>query len=199
LAIYLKDVEMKRNRVKFLNPDLPPVLRVEVRLKGDKLRQYLTDAEWRTIGGHPRLVSFMPEDLKKSHLNVVGKLSGTFRTTPLEGNVGDKTGRMMGMVAANSELTIAEQLAFYKRSFLTKAIDGSARNTLSRLRKAALIELALHSPVTLTDLFCDSAWLHQPMVTAPRLEAMTQARHATIQIHPEVAATYRTSTRPSQA
>lgn len=196
VAIYRKDLHMKRTRVKFLNPDMPPVLRIEVRLKDDKLRQYLPDATWRTIDGQPRLVCFRPEDVKKSHLDVAGKFAGIFRTKPLAKRTGDKIGRMMGMVAARSEITIAELLDFYKSSFFTKASTGSARNTLCRLRKAAEQELALYSPVTFSDLFSDDAWHSQPMATAPRLEAMVQARHRHIGPHPIVAATYGSKPEP---
>lgn len=68
--------------------------------------------------------------------------------------------------------------------------NATVANNKCRLHKAARHELSLLSPVKLSEIFSDEAWSYQPDICVPKLEAMTQARHAWVEIHPQVAAVY---------
>ena len=199
IRVYRKDLHMaeKKGGSKISVPG--PMLRMEVALQGEKLREYLNHATWREIDGTPRLISFRPADLKQAHFDVMSQLKGCYTRLAEAGErANDIIGRLMGWVTFTTGLSLDDQFEHYKRRSPFKNKDTQA-NTKSRLFKAARDEMSLLSQVHLADLFCDSAWLNQPVVTMPKLEQMTQARHANIDVHPLVAAVYASSPRPSQS
>lgn len=192
VRIYRKDIEMvKKHRRKYVtNPQ--PVLRIEVRLKGDKLAHYLRGGTWKVLAGTSRLVSFRPADLKPPFMEVMTRFDGCFARVPSTDGAdsNDRLGRMMGWVATQTGLSVEDQFDYYQKRFLVGSAVGSARNAKSMLRKAARDEQSLLSPVQLEELFSEVAWLSQPVIDVPELEAMTRARHRGIGINPLVADVY---------
>jgi hypothetical protein len=168
------------------------VLRIEVKLKGEKIKQYLPDGVWKLIDGTSRLVSFRPPALQSGLLDVVTKFDGCYTRVPAANgeDTNDKLGRMMGWVASQNGPSVDEQFDYYQKRFLGGSAVGSARNAKSILRKAARAEQSLLSSVKLEELFSEAAWDSQPVIEVPELEAMTQARHRGIGINPLVADVY---------
>jgi hypothetical protein len=192
VRIYRKDIEMvkKHGKKRVTNPQ--PVLRIEVRLKGDKLAQYLRGGTWKVLSGTSRLVSFRPADLKPPFMEVITGFDGCFTRVPdPDGAESDhKLGRMMGWVASQTSLSVEDQFDYYQKRVLIGSTVGSVRNAKGTLRKAARDEQSLLSPVQLEELFSEAAWLSQPVIEVPDLEAMTRARHRGIGINPLVADVY---------
>jgi hypothetical protein len=195
VRIYRKDIEMvkKHRRKRVTNPQ--PVLRIEVRLKGDKLAQYVRGGTWKVIEGTSRLVSFRPADLKPPFMEVVTRFDGCFARVPSTDGADPKErlGRMMGWIATQTGLSVEEQFEYYQKRFLVGSAVGSVRNAKSTLRILARDEQSLLSPVKLEELFSKAAWLSQPVIEVPELEAMTRARHRGIGINPLVADVYGSS------
>jgi hypothetical protein len=192
VRIYRKDIEMvkKHRRKRVTNPQ--PVLRIEVRLEGDKLAQYLRGGIWKVLEGTSRLLSFRPADLEPPYMEVMSRFDGCFARVPsTEGaDTNERLGRMMGWVATQTSLSVEDQFDYYQKRFLVGSAVGSVRNAKSTLRKAARDEQSLLSPVKLEELFSKAAWLSQPVIEVPELEAMTRARHHGISINPLIADVY---------
>ena len=194
IRVYRKDLQMvKKHHGDVADP--AAVLRIEVRLSGDKLMQYLQHGTWHVIDGINHLVSFRPNDLRDTHYAVVTRFDGVFTRVPsADGDTDNKWARVIGWIAFRTGLPIHEPIDYYKDRFLAGNPKKSVANSMSRLRKSARHELALLSPVSLTELFSESAWNQQPNICVPKLEAMTQARHACVEINSLVAAVYGTLT-----
>jgi hypothetical protein len=190
IRIYRKDIEMKRQRRFRVSTD-QAVLRVEVRLQGDKLEEHFVGGTWQIINDVKRLVSFRFIDLETSHQSVMSKFDGLVSKVPdPNGEYDNKIGRFMGWVSSVSDLTFQRQFEYYSRRFMASNVEDSTKKAKSSYHIAARKELALLSPVAIADLFSDKAWSHQPSVICAQLEAMTQARHRDIRIHPLVEAAY---------
>ncbi len=191
VRIYRKDLQLvEKYRRKVIDPQ--PVLRIEVRLKKNKLEQYLKAGVWKLIDGTLRLISFRPAALQQTYMDVISKFDGCYTRVPAVRGKKAKArlGRMMGWVATQTDLSIDDQMNYINKRFLGGNTARSVSNAKSTLRKAARDEQSLLSPVKLEELFSESAWHSQPCVQVTELEAMTQARHLGIGIHPLVAAAY---------
>jgi hypothetical protein len=190
IRVYRKDIEMKRKRRFRVSSD-QAVLRVEVRLEGDKLEEHFGGGTWQVINGVRSLVSFRAPDLQAAHHSVMSQFDGLIPKVPdADGECDQKIGRFMGWVSSVSDLTFHRQFDYYSRRFMGSSIERSIDNAKSIYHIAARKELALLSPSKIADLFSDDAWSHQPNVICAQLEAMTQARHRDIRIHPLVEAAY---------
>lgn len=196
---YRKDIEMKNRLPRFIDPAQCPIVRIEVRIKGQKLAALMPNATWSTIAGKRQLVRFGTDDLRHAFLRVVRQLKGFYSRVPSPSSKDDndqRLGRMMGMVAADSGLSIDRMLDYYVRRFLSHKAAGTVRNTKCRLRKAARDEMSLLSPINFADIFSDDAWNHQPNLTALQLERKAVDRHEHIHTSPLVAAAYGRNPKP---
>ncbi len=190
IRIYRKDLEMRQKlRSKLTNNQ--PVLRIEVQLQKEKLKQHLRHGTWKLIGGKERLVGFRAHDLRAAHFAVMSKFDGAYSRIPVaKGDVDHKMGRLMGWISSVTGLSVEHLLEYYSARFLVGKQPDSIRNAKSGLRIAARKELTLLSPVNLTALFSEEAWNNQPVVAASKVETMTRARHRDVRILPEVEAAY---------
>lgn len=200
IRIYRKDIQMAKKHGRFIL-DLPQaVLRIEVRLKGNKLRKYLRDGVWDAPEEISKLVSFNADALRVAHGRVMSEFKGCFTRTPA-GDVetsNDRIGRMMGWVASECGLAVDDQWSYFVRRFLSGNTVESNRNAKSRLLRAARDELSLLSPIKLEELFSESAWQNQSVIEIAELETMTRARYDGLNINPLVAKVYGSdSTRSS--
>lgn len=190
IRAYRKDIEMKRKR-RFRISTSEAVLRIEVRLEDDKLEEHFVGGRWQVINGVRSLVSFRYPDLQAAYYSVISQFDGLVPKVPdPNGEYDNKIGRFMGWVSSVSDLSLERQFDYYSRRFMASNVERSYANAKSAYHIAARKELALLSPVAIADLFSDDAWSHQPNVICAQLEAMTQARHRDIRIHPLVEAAY---------
>ena len=186
IRVYRKDVQMKQNAT-----TAQPVLRIELFLDDDKLKQHLPHGVWKTVDGAGRLVSFRACDLRAAHLEVMSKFDGAYARIPsVLGEDDCKIGRMMGFSSFREGPSLDEQFDYHEKRFLSGNTPAAIRNAKSRLLKGARKELALLTPVKLCTLFSEDAWHGQPVVTSPKIETMTQARHRGISVNPLVEAAY---------
>lgn len=191
IRIYRKDIEMKKKRRQNVKGP-QPVLRIEVRLEGEKLKKYFHAGEWRPIEGTSRLVSFRPVPIQQAYFEVIAEFAGCYYRVPAADGAdsNDKVGRMAGWVAKQTGLSIKDQFDYYQKRFLGGNKKESVSNAKSTFHIAARDEQSLLSPVKLEELFSEAAWLSQPVIEVPELEAMTRARHRGIGINPLVADVY---------
>jgi hypothetical protein len=177
VRVYRKDIEMKRKRRYRVSSD-QAVLRVEVRLEGDKLEEHFVGGAWQAINGLRSLVSFRSPDLQATYYSVMSQFDGLIPKVPDANSECDqKIGRFMGWVSSMSDLSFEQQFGYYSRRFMASNVERSNTNAKSTYHIAARKELALLSPSKIADLFSDNAWCNQPNVICEQLEAMTQARH----------------------
>jgi hypothetical protein len=189
VRLYRKDIKMKKKRRG--SKSAPGVLRVEVKLTGDKLAGYLSSGTWKMIKGCERLISFRSDNLKCSHTAVMSKFSGVYSRLPKPNSTIDrKMGDFMGWIFHKTDFPISPQVEFYRSRYSSESTVQSWRNTKCALMAAARKHLEELSPVNLDTLFNAAAWNLQPGVSVPKVERMTRARNANTQIHPAVQAAY---------
>lgn len=187
INIYRKDIQVRAKTGKFNVPESAAVLRVEVRLRGEKLREILAgNGTTKQIRDDVRIVRFGSSDLVGAHYGIVSVFQGLYSRPVGTDNapVNCKLGRIMGWVSRRTDLTLEDQLHYHKERF------GLSANQKNSLRTAAFNELSMIKDLRAEDIFSAEAWRNQPVVTIPKLEVMTMARHRCIDIHPLVATAY---------
>jgi hypothetical protein len=190
IRAYRKDIQMRKAERGTASAD--GVLRIEVKLEGEKLREYLDRGTWKVMEGEPRLVSFSSADLRSAHAKVMSGFTGVYTSGIPAVDVAckDKMGDYMGWVSTQTDLTVDKQVAFGICRYSSGLASGSMRNKKSRLRIAARKFLEQVSTIKFNTLFSDDAWNLQPGVSVPRVERITRSRHDGIEIHPDVQAVY---------
>jgi hypothetical protein len=190
LNFYRKDIEVlaKHRRSKYEIARPMPLFRFEVGLAGKQLLEYLgTASNTKKFDSQSRVVRFNAADLRSAHRKICSRLRGCYAPiTPSKSprSRRNKLGIFMGWIASESSLSLDDMLRFYGKKF------GLEANTKSRLLNGANQQLSELSRISPETFFSEAAWLDQPGITIPELEAVTQARHRFIDVHPLVAATY---------
>jgi hypothetical protein len=171
LTIYLKDTEMVANKKlpKGQLPDDENILRLEARLKGAKLLQYLgNERNIDIIDGKQRLVRFYPRDLVAGHRACFNGMKGVFCSdVPLEAVKPNQQhvplGRLLARVALDprTKQTFPELLK--QVSFYTGASSKS-------IREAGQALLSHHNSISCEEFFSDSAYMAQPGIGSTKRE-----------------------------
>lgn len=189
IEFYRKDLELAQLIKKRKAPDPARVLRIEVRLKGEKLVESFTgNGSIREIGGKNQLVGFTGSGLVAVHLAKMLKLTGCFHHP---GDLADLPrdnvlGRSLGQLCHHYSINLADVVAMLAKRF------DQCEATIRRHRNAALDELSLISPFRLEDMFSPEAYAHQAGISIPKLENMLRQRRESAVIDPRIAAVYGT-------
>lgn len=187
INFYYKHIEMAKSLDKYNVWNSESVLRVEVTLKGKRLRELLGQSEGNcaAINGTSRLVRFRAADTVVAHHSVVSRLEGCFYHDKEAGssNSKDKMGRFIARVTAMSGLSVDELIATYLEE------SGDTKNKKSRVRRSALERLSELSPITIGDFFAVSMYCDQPEIRIPPLDAICAARRDT-QADPRISTAY---------
>ena len=174
LTIYRKAHEMVAHGK--LDPDrlsdYEHVLRLEMRLKGDKLIDYLgNELNVEVIDRKKRLVRFYPVDLVLGHRACFSGLQGVYSADEpvAEANPNAQLiplGRLLARVAlhprcSQTYLELVEHLRFY---------TGASADTMGPIKKAGAQELSRLSNISMDNLFSDAAYQAQHHVASEELE-----------------------------
>lgn len=194
LSIYLKAMEMV-NHGKLpgeLLPDYQDILRLETRMRDEKLVRYLrTDQNVEVIDGKPRLVRFFPEDLVRGHRTCFSELLGVFSPSeepqhPVSQGPLASMGRFLADVANDPRTT----QTFPELLDIIKHYTGVSADTVGKIRKAGLAELSRLSPVSRRELFSDAAYDAQFGIACELPEEMVCHASNDILIHPLIRVAY---------
>lgn len=190
IRAYRKDIHMRKVERGTASAD--GVLRIEVKLEGEKLREYLRSGTWKIIEGELRLVSFSSADLRSAHAKVMSGFTGVYTSKIPAVDVAcqDKMGDYIGWVSTQTDLTVDKQVDFSISRYSSHVVPGTERNKKSQLRIAARKFLEQVSTIKFNTLFSADAWNLQPGVSVPKVERITRSRHDGIDIHPTVQAVY---------
>lgn len=167
IKIYRKNLEMKDECKKFGAPCEIPIVRVEVRLKGTKLLEYLgPEGNTALIGGMNRVVSFGGDALVRVHNKIVSTLEGlNVEPDRLAKGLGDKAGQLIGLVSRVYEPTIEELLRLYRTHI------GCSDRKFRSMRKAAVAAHGAMTNMPASKIFDGDAYHYQPEIVIPMLEA----------------------------
>ena len=202
LAAYRKAVEMvaKEKLPEDRLSDYRHVLRLEARLKGKKLIQYLgNERNVEVIDGEERLVRFYPQDPVVGSRECFGAFEGVYASDePLEALSPraqlEPLGRLLALVALDPDTsqTFPELLAHLR--FYT----GASSDTIKGIRDAGLALLASRSSISKDDLFSDAAFHAQLGIASEGLEAKVCHEIEDTTVHRLIAAAYRPPDQPFQ-
>ena len=161
IIAYRKDLEMSATLKHFGIRNPHPILRVEVKLSGKKLLQYL--GNHRNIENN-RVVRFTGAELTEAHQRVISELQG-IRGGKADTKPGSdhKVGRFMGLLSTHFGVPLEAQLNLYESRFKPHA------NTYSLLRKAALDETS-YQQANGDSLFDQGIYERPHMVTIRKLD-----------------------------
>lgn len=197
INIYRKDIQMLKSLKG--NVDAPlPVLRIEVKLKGKKLREYLNRATWLDDLENRRLIAFGPSSVRQAFLSVMSGFQGCYNRIPIEAENDCKIGRLIGYISQITDLSVDDLCDYTIRRFFAKTKPASVSNTLSHYKTAARAEIALMSPIKLSHLFSEEAWQNPPYITCSNIERMTLARNQFVDADPRIVASYSDLPAPAQ-
>jgi hypothetical protein len=175
-SIYQKAVEMLAHNKKLparLLSQYADVLRLEVRLRGKKLVNYLgNDDTVEVIDGKKHLVRFFPEYITTGcrtafselenvwHSDEIQEFSARCQLAPL--------GSLIAHIASDPRCKqsfpdLLRHLAFYTRV-------GSKRDTIRTIRGAGAGEMSYRSTLSFDSLFGDAAYNTQPSIAIPEIE-----------------------------
>lgn len=189
-SIYRKAVEMIGR--KKLSPErlseYERILRLEVRLRDEKLVQYLgEDRNVEEIDGKLRLVRFHPQDLICGHREAFGALLGVYQSARKEAD-GDERGLAgLGRLLARVAKDDRTHWTFPDLVSLVATYTGGKTATISKIRKAGISELERLSEISKDALLSDTAYQLQPSIASAREEDLIHYEidetHADKQIH----------------
>jgi hypothetical protein len=200
LSIYLKAAEQyaRGNLSESEFQDAGDVLRLEARMKDEKLVHYLgSAANVEVIAGKPRLVRFYPGDLVRGHRACFGELQGVFSDDagPLESEQGGQLssiGQLLARVASDHRSTKTfPQLLAAVRHYM-----GAADDTIGKIRKAGLAELSRLSPVSRDTLLSDAAYQRQLGIASGQLERLVSHEVDDLFVDPLINTAYRPVGQP---
>jgi hypothetical protein len=201
-GIYLKAVEMvahKKLPAEQLE-NYQHILRLEVRLKGDKLAHYLgNERNVEEIDGVMKLVRFYPQDVVSAHRKSFGELHGVYHSDdPLaELQSGDQLsplGRLLARVALapGTSQTFQELLAHVR--FYT----GARPKTIGAIRQAGIAQLARLSTLSKDELYSDTAYRAQHSIASKELEQKVRHELQDTIVHRLITDAYRPPDQPLQ-
>jgi hypothetical protein len=201
-GIYRKAVEMvARKKLPCEKLDnYQHILRLEVRLKGDKLVDYIgNERNVEEIDGVMRLVRFYPQDLVSGHRTSFSELHGVYHSDdPLaELQSGDQLsplGRLLARVALapGTSQTFQELLA-HIRSY-----TGAPPKTIGAIRQAGIAQLARLSTLSKDELYSDTAYRAQHSIASKELEQKVRHELQDTIVHRLITDAYRPPDQPLQ-
>mgnify|MGYP001627853690 CR=1 FL=1 len=212
IGIYRKAVEM------IAHGKLPPkhlaeyqhVLRFEVRLKAEKLADYMgNERNLEVIEGVPRLVRFLPQDAVAALRGCLSAFEGVYESAerPLKVKSRDQLaplGTLLARVALDprSSLTfpeLLEHIRFYEGgSCVTKEARKKLSDTIRKIRDAGMAELSSRSSLSSDELFSDAAIRDQLGVARVELEKKVSHDLEDTFGHPLIYKSYRPAGQPFQ-
>ena len=194
-AIYCKALEMVETgklQSKEL-PDYENILRLEGRLRDQKLVHYLgNERNVEEIDGVSRLVKFYPLELVNGHRKCFGELRGVFQTDGPLGTLRQKDqltplGRLLARVVLDQRVSMTFPEILNNVRFYT----GADTDTMKEIRNAGQEVITSQSTLSQLDLFSDLAYQRQPSVVSNALEAKVTHEMEDIFHHPLIYAAYK--------
>lgn len=214
---YRKDLQM-RTKFKARIVDPPPVLRIEVILKGERLRHFMAHAKWQKIDGVERLVCFDADQLKLAFSNVVGSFKGPIlndlveiRAKVVEQLENENDPAQIDKKKKDGTTKLAEYMAWVSRetglSFedlyapipVHKPVPNESKRK-SNYRTTMIETLRRLDPISLAKMLDDDAWNNQPAVVPEKTEDFALAKNDWMDMQQNIVEAYsRKATRASVA
>jgi len=208
-SIYQKSVEMVAHGKlpESSLSDYRDVLRLEVRMKGEKLVHYFgNERNVEVIDGTKRLCQFYPQDLIGGHRKSFSEIEGVCSSTGASEEA-DKIkplaalGRLLAMAALGRLLAMAALDPRTPQTFPQlvahlKFYTGASSGTTSAIRDAGLAELSRRSFISLDNLFSDEAYRTQPESYNEKLEKKICHELEDLHPHPLITAAYQPPGQP---
>jgi hypothetical protein len=173
-SIYRKAIEMVAHNK--LNPNQLEadghILRLEVRLKEDKLVHYLgNERNVEEIDGEMRLVKFYPHECVAGHRASFSDLKGVYHSDEPLAELTPKEqltplGRLLARVARDPRTSLTFQELRHHLNFYT----GADTDTLRGIRNAGIEYLSHLSTITNDELFSDAAYRAQYSIASEKKE-----------------------------
>jgi hypothetical protein len=201
-SIYRKAIEMLEHHKlpESVLPDYQDVLRLEARMKEEKLVLYFGSGHnVELIEGKERLTGFYPQDLIRGHRDSFSEMEGVYSFDDGSEEI-DKgkplaaTGRFLASMALDSRTTqtLPELMAIIK--FYTGADSDS--ETFRKIRKAAVAELSRHSSLSRDVLLSDSAYSAQHGIASEEIENKVGHETTDIFANPSIYSAYSPPDQP---
>ena len=201
-GIYGKAVEMVA-KDKLLPEQLASyqhILRLEVRLKGDKLVHYLgNERNVEEIDGVPRLVRFYPQDPVSGHRTSLSDLHGVFGSSePLETLKPNDQLTPLGRLLARAARDPRRSHTFQELLAHIRFYTGVSSDTMAKVRKAGIAELSRLSTISKHELFCDAAYHAQHGIASEEREKKVLHEIEDTFVHPLISDAYWPPDQPFQ-
>lgn len=194
LSIYRKGIEMvSRGKLpEELLPQFEDVLRIEARMKKEKLIRYFGHGHnVEVVDGHEQLTSFFPAYLVSGHRAAITASHGVFSPVEPIGDIGspkpkEALGRLLAQVAKDPRCghTFHQLLADLKH------YTGAGDATFSDIRKAGEAALSRMSSISSADLFSDKAYASMCGISSPDIEKLIDHSRLSLEIQRVIAAAY---------
>jgi hypothetical protein len=193
-GIYRKAVEMVA-KDKLLHEQMESyqhILRLEVRLKGDKLVHYLgNERNVEEIDGVPRLVRFYPQDPVSGHRTSFSDLHGVFGSSePLETLKPNDQLTPLGRLLARAALDPRTSHTFQELLAHIRFYTGASTDTMGKIRNAGIALLENLSTISKDELFSDEAYRIQPSVWSEKREKKVRHEFEDTFVHPLIYKAY---------
>jgi len=193
LSIYLKGIEMvRRGKLpKELHPCFEDVLRIEARMKKEKLIGYFGHGHnVEVIDGYERLTSFYPAYLVTGHRDALSKLHGVFRPTEQDDVGAPKPKLALGQLLARAAKDPRCGLTFHQLLADLKHYTGAGDATISDIRKAGEADLSRMSSISSAELFSDTAYASMCGISSPDIEMLVDHSRLSLEIQGMISAAY---------
>jgi hypothetical protein len=201
-GFYRKAVEM------VAHDKLPPeqlasyqyILRLEVRLKGDKLVQYLgNERNVVEIDEVQRLARFFPQDLLQEYRKRLSDLHGVFGSSEPLGTLKPKDQLIpLARLLARAALDPRTSHTFQELLAHTRFYTGASTDTMGKIWEAGIAELENLSAISKDELFSDEAYRTQPSVWSEKREKKVRHEFEDTFVHPLIYKAYRPPHLPFQ-
>lgn len=200
ISIYRKALEMVAHEKIGVGelPDYADVLRIETRMKDEKLLHYIgNDRNVEMIDGTMRLVRFYPVDLIGGHRQCLSELRGVYSSNePLQ----DLSARgqlvPLGRLLAHIVLDQRTTQMFPELLAHIRFYTGASSDTMKELRTAGLAVLKSHSTIARDVIFSDTAYETQHGVAAVTCEGKVFHEFNDTLVHRTICNAYRPPDQP---
>jgi hypothetical protein len=194
LSIYLKGIEMVRcgKLPEELLPQFKDVLRIEARMKKEKLIKYFDHGHnVEVIDGDERLTSFFPSYLFAGHRAALTASHGVYSPVEPSGDIGStKPNEALGRLLAQVAKDPCCGHTFHQLLADLKHYTGAGDTTISDIRKAGEAALSRMSDISSAELFSDKAYASMCGISSPAMEQMIDHSRLSLEIQGVVAAAY---------
>lgn len=201
LAIYRKAVEMVAKGK--LDPGQLErywhILRLEARMKGEKLVQYLgNERNVELIDGELRLVRFYAQELVQGHRASFDELHGVFRSheSAEPAKPGDDQLTPLGRLLAHVALDPRSPLKLQQLLDHIRHYTGASTETIGPIRTAGLKEISRLSSISKEELFSDAAYRARLSVRSKNLEDKVRHEIEDAFVHPLIYKAYQPPDQP---